>query len=146
MNTPKPKTLRGKIVWFLLKSLPGLFFILILLVAAFLIQERVDAQKAARKEELKNSTAVEVPPTNVVALELNPTTLHDKISLPGLIEPWTNLALMSKVGGTIEELAVQEGDYVQKGQLIARLESKDYRIALDSAQAAYALAQADYSR
>jgi membrane fusion protein (multidrug efflux system) len=146
MSTPNPKTLRGKIVWFLLKSLPGFFFVLILLVAAFLIQERVDAQKEARKEELKNSTAVEAPPTNVVVLELQPTTLQDKINLPGLIEPWTKLALMSKIGGSIEELAVQEGDYVQKGQLIARIEDKDYRIALDSAKAAYALAQADYSR
>ncbi|WP_446007726.1 efflux RND transporter periplasmic adaptor subunit [Candidatus Electrothrix sp.] len=146
MNAPTPKTLRGKIVWFLLKILPGLVFVLILLAAAFLIQVRVDAQKAARKEELKNSTSVEAPPTNVVTLELKPTTLQDKINLPGLIEPWTKLALMSKIGGTIEELAAQEGDYVQKGQLIARLESKDYRIALDSAKAAYALAQADYSR
>ncbi len=146
MKAPKPKTLRGKTVWFLLKSLPGVFFIMILLVAAFLIQLRVDIQTVARKEELKNSTVVAAPPTNVVTLELQPTTLHDKISLPGLIEPWTKLALMSKIGGTIEELAVQEGDYVQKGQLIARIEGKDYQIELDSSKAAYALAQADYSR
>ncbi|MCI5125861.1 MAG: hypothetical protein D3925_15670, partial [Candidatus Electrothrix sp. AR5] len=81
MNSPNPKTLRGKIVWFVLKNLPGLFFILILLGAALLIGQRVGEQKAAREEELKNSTAVEAPPTNVVALELNPTVLRDKITL-----------------------------------------------------------------
>ncbi|CAK8717626.1 RND family efflux transporter, MFP subunit [Candidatus Electrothrix aarhusensis] len=146
MNPPNPKTLRGKIVWFVLKNLPGLLFILILLGAALIIGQRVTDQKAAHEEELKNATAVENPPTNVVTLELRPAVLRDKISLPGLIEPWTKLALMSKIGGSIEELFVKEGDHVQQGQLIARIENEDYRIALDSAKAAYALAKADYDR
>ncbi len=146
MNSPKPRTLRGKIVWFFLKNIPGLFFILILLGAALMIGQRVADQKAAHKEELKNATAVENPPTNVVALELRPTILRDKITLPGIVEPWTKLALMSKIGGSIEEFFIQEGDHVQQGQLIARLENEDYRIALDSAKAAYALAKADYDR
>lgn len=146
MTSPQPKTLRGKIVWFILKSLPGIFFVMILLVAALLLQQRVNEQKEARKEELKNSTAVEAPPTNVITLELRPTVLRDKITLPGMIEPWAELDLMSKIGGTIEDIEVKEGDHVHKGQLIARAESNDYRIALDSAKAAYALAKADYSR
>ncbi|MCI5166548.1 MAG: efflux RND transporter periplasmic adaptor subunit [Candidatus Electrothrix sp. GM3_4] len=146
MNSPNPKTLRGKIVWFVLKNLPGLFFILILLGAALMIGQRVTEQRKAHEEELKNATAVENPPTNVVTLELRPTVLRDKISLPGLIEPWTKLELMSKIGGSIEELFVKEGDHVKQGQLIARIENEDYRIALDSAKAAYTLAKADYDR
>ncbi|MCW5210049.1 efflux RND transporter periplasmic adaptor subunit [Desulfobulbus sp. US1] len=146
MTPPNPKTLRGKIVWFALKNLPGLFFILILLGAALLVGQRVADQKAAHKEELKNATAVENPPTNVVALELRPTILQDKITLPGIVEPWTKLALMSKIGGSIEKIFVQEGDHVKQGQLIARIENEDYRIALESAKAAYALAKADYDR
>ena len=146
MNAPKPKTLRGKIVWFILKNLPGLLFILLLIGAALFIGQRVDEQKTAHVEELKNSAATEAPPTNVVTLELRPTILRDKITLPGVVEPWTKLALMSQIGGSIKEIAVREGDHVQQGRLIARLESEDYRIALDSAKAAYALAQADYAR
>ncbi|MDU9050727.1 MAG: efflux RND transporter periplasmic adaptor subunit [Candidatus Electrothrix sp. Rat3] len=146
MTSPNPKTLRGKIVWFVLKNLPGLLFILVLLGAALLVGQRVTDQKIAHEEELKNATAVENPPINVVALELRPTTLQDKLTLPGIVEPWTKLALMSKIGGSLEDILVQEGDHVQQGQLIARLESKDYRIALDSAKAAYALAKADYDR
>jgi membrane fusion protein (multidrug efflux system) len=146
MKSPNPKSLRGKIVWFVLKNLPGLFFILILLGAALMIGQRVADQKAAHEKELKNATAVENPPTNVVALELRPAVLRDKITLPGIVEPWTKLALMSKIGGSIEEIFVQEGDHVKQGQLIARIENEDYRIALDSAKAAYALAKADYDR
>jgi membrane fusion protein (multidrug efflux system) len=146
MRHPEPKTLRGRIVWFFLKNLPGFFFILALFGLALVIGQRVADQKAAREEELKNAAAVESPPVNVVTLELRPTVLQDKISLPGLVEPWTKLDLMTKLGGSIEEIFVQEGDHVEKGQLIARLEVDDYRIALDAAKAAYALAQADYSR
>ncbi|MCI5141536.1 MAG: efflux RND transporter periplasmic adaptor subunit, partial [Candidatus Electrothrix sp. ATG1] len=146
MKSPTPKTLRGKIVWFVLKNLPGLFFILILFGAALVIGQQVNKQKVVREKELKNATAAEAPLTNVVVLELNPTVLRDKISLPGLIEPWAKLSLMAKLAGSIEDIVVQEGDHVQQGQLIARIESKDYRIALDSAKAAYALAKSDYSR
>ena len=64
MNAPKPKTLRGKIVWFILKNLPGLLFILLLIGAALFIGQRVDEQKTAHVEELKNSAATEAPPTN----------------------------------------------------------------------------------
>ena len=226
MTSPNPKTLRGKIVWFVLKNLPGLCFILILLGAALMIGQRVADQKAAHEKELwggsqavkmvalqiepsslwdkiklpgivepwsnlqlltkadgniekvfaqkgdqlkktqlivqvegkdyriigigeellKSEITNDISPTNVVALELRPAVLRDKITLPGMVEPWTKLALMAKIGGSIEKILVQEGDHVKQGQLIARLENEDYRIALDSAKAAYALAKADYDR
>ncbi|XOF32589.1 MAG: efflux RND transporter periplasmic adaptor subunit [Candidatus Electrothrix sp. YB6] len=146
MKHPEPKTLRGRIVWFFLRNLPGFLFILALFGLALFIGQRVADQKAAREEELKSATVAESPPVNVVTLELRPTVLRDKVSLPGLVEPWTKLALMAKIGGSIEEIFVHEGDQVKKGQLIARIEADDYRIALDAAKAAYALAQADYSR
>ncbi|MCI5133682.1 MAG: efflux RND transporter periplasmic adaptor subunit [Candidatus Electrothrix sp. AW2] len=146
MNSPHPQKLHGKVVWFVLKTLPSLIFILFLVGAALVIGKLVSGQRATHEQEVKNSTVVEAVPTNVVTLELKPTVLRDKINLPGMIEPWTKLALMSKLAGSIEEIVVHEGDTVQQGQLIARIESKDYRIALDSAKAAYALAQSDYSR
>lgn len=146
MKSPEPKTLRGKIIWFGLKNLFGLLFIFLLLGTAFMVGQRVNEQKEAREQELKNSAVVEAPPTNVVTLELRPAVLRDKISLPGMTEAWTKLSLMSKIAGSIEDIVVQEGDHVQKGQLIARIENKDYRIALDSAEAAYSLAKANYSR
>ena len=41
---------------------------------------------------------------------------------------------------------MQEGDPVKQGQVIARIEPDDYRIALESAQAAHKLAKAEYER
>ncbi|MCI5212035.1 MAG: hypothetical protein D3910_25380 [Candidatus Electrothrix sp. ATG2] len=125
MKSPTPKTLRGKIVWFVLKNLPGLFFILILFGAALVIGQQVNKQKVVREKELKNATAAEAPLTNVVVLELNPTVLRDKISLPGLIEPWAKLSLMAKLAGSIEDIVVQEGDHVEANAFIFSLQTKN---------------------
>lgn len=142
----KPKTARGRIVWFFLKNLPGFLFVLFLIGVSMFLMHDIEEKKAMQEEELKAATAGETPPINVVTLNLRPTRLRDRINLPGLVEPWTQLELMAKVGGSIEEVSVQEGDYVKKGQQIAKIETRDYRIDLDSARAAYALAQAEYTR
>jgi membrane fusion protein (multidrug efflux system) len=53
---------------------------------------------------------------------------------------------MAKVSGAIVEVRVREGDRVTAGQVLARIEPDEYRIGLDAARAAYALAQSDYER
>ncbi len=146
METHTPQTTRGKFAYLFLKNLPGIMFVVALFVIAFILGAVISGKKARLAEELKAATASETLPINVVTLQLNQTTLQDKINLPGVVEPWTRLDLMAKVGGTVEELFVQEGDHVKKGQLLARIETNDYRIALDSAKAAYALAQANFTR
>ncbi|MCI5147321.1 MAG: efflux RND transporter periplasmic adaptor subunit, partial [Candidatus Electrothrix sp. AR3] len=142
----KPKTARSRIIWFFLKNLPGFLFILLLLGIALFLGQNIRAKKIIQEKELKAASAGEIPAVNVVTLNLIPTKLQDKINLPGIVEPWTRLQLKAKVGGSIEEVFVQEGEQVKKGQRIARIETKDYQIALDSAKAAYSLAQANYSR
>lgn len=138
--------MRAKIVRFLLYNLPGLLFILLLAFVAMRVNEQVKAQKAVLEEELRNATAAEAPPVNVVTLELRSAPLRDKISLSGAVEAWESIQLMPKIGGSIEEVLVKEGDTVRKGQLIAKIESRDYQIAVDSARAAHELAKANLAR
>lgn len=146
MTHPEPKTMRGKTVRFLLYNLPGLLFILLMVVIVGMVNEQVKAKKVLIEEELRNATAAETPPVNVVTLELRPALLRDKISLPGVIEAWRSLQLMAKVAGSVEEIFVKEGDQVRPGQLVARLETKEYQIAADSARAAHELARANLAR
>jgi membrane fusion protein (multidrug efflux system) len=146
MNPPEPKTARGKVARFVLYNLPGLLFILLLIGIALFISQRIEEKKAQLEAELKAAAATEIPPVNVVTLQLQPTVLRDKINLPGVIEPWDRLDLMAKIGGSIEEVLVKEGEQVRQGQLIARIESRDYEIALDSAKAAYELAKISFTR
>jgi membrane fusion protein (multidrug efflux system) len=140
-----PKTVRARIVFFLWNNFPR--FILLAMIALIVVlvgaikkeSALIAANKAAAVQQEK-------PPINAVTLTLSPTTIKDRINLPGSIKPWTRLQLMSKLGGTITDVLVQEGDRVQKGDVLAHIESKDYEIALTRAEAAYKLAKSEYDR
>jgi membrane fusion protein (multidrug efflux system) len=121
--------------------------ILIGLVAVIIgLSGTIKAEKMRMTEEKRQTLATQRPPANVVLLKVAPSTMQDRINLPGVIEPWEQLTLLSKVHGTVIETLVQEGDTVAQGQVIARLDPADFRIALDSARAVYELAAADQQR
>jgi len=51
-----------------------------------------------------------------------------------------------RVSGRIIEIPVREGEEIRRGQLIARLDPKDYQIAVNQARAEYNKAEADLKR
>ncbi len=53
----------------------------------------------------------------------------------GVVKPIDRIELKSKASGQMEELPVEEGDFVKKGELIARLDQKDERTAVIQAEA-----------
>ncbi len=143
--TRPPRTPRARIVRFLWCNMPrvALAALIVLVVAlGWAIYQASNSIAAAKAAAISK----EKPPVNTVTLRLAPTTIRDKINLPGAIEPWTQLRLLAKIRGTITEVMVKEGDHVTKGQVLARLEDDDYRIALARARAAFALAKADFER
>jgi len=144
-NSRDPKTTRAKILFVLWRYMPRLALLGVILVIISLMGT-INSEKARLEKEKAESQAQERKPVNTVLLVTQPTTVTDAINLPGMIEPWTRLELMAKVRGSIDEVLVQEGDFVEQGQVLARIESDDYRIALESALAAYKLAKADYER
>lgn len=58
----------------------------------------------------------------------------------------TNMNASFKMGGRISEIYVKEGDHVKKGQLLARLESKELQDKASQAQAALEAANAGVSQ
>lgn len=58
-------------------------------------------------------------------------------SYPGILKEAGEIKLAFRVGGPIAEIAVREGDYVRAGQLIARIDPRDYEVQLEVAQAQY---------
>lgn len=127
------------------KLLP-LLFLLGLIAAIIGLSSTIKAAKTRMVEEKKAAIATERPPANVVLLKVAPTTMEDRINLPGVIEPWEKLIVMAKVHGAVIETPVAEGDKVVKGEVIARIDPADFKIALDSARATYELARADHKR
>ncbi len=144
-TTRPPQTTRAKVVYFIWNNMPRfvlLMMVTLIVVLIFAIKqesESIAASKAA-------ATSIEKPPVNAVTLQLSTGTIRDRINLPGSIKAWTDLQLLAKISGTITEVLASEGDHVRKGDIIARIEDDDYRIALDRAKASYNQARADFDR
>ena len=69
-----------------------------------------------------------------------------EITFPATIEAGEKVLMSFRVPGRIIELPVREGQELKKGQLIARLDPKDYQIAVNQARAEYNKAEADLKR
>jgi RND family efflux transporter MFP subunit len=63
-----------------------------------------------------------------------------------VVEPWVRLAVMAEVRGKVIQKALEEGDEVKKGDLIAVLDSRDYVNAYNSAKALYDTALSSFNR
>jgi membrane fusion protein, multidrug efflux system len=60
---------------------------------------------------------------------------QQRYTLDGLIEPNQTVKIASQVEGILSEILVDRGDIVKKDQVIARLDSKIQKAAMDLAQA-----------
>ena len=141
----EPQTRRGRIIKIIWNALP-LVFLMVTVVIIIILFSVINAKKTRIAEAQAKALAHVRPPTNIVLLEVQPTTIRDRINLPGAIEPWTDLELLAKISGEVIEVPVTEGDKVAKGQVIARIDPSDYQIALNAAKASYRLAHANLQR
>jgi len=69
-----------------------------------------------------------------------------EISLTADIAPSKQVQVVPKVSGTLEEVYVELGDRVEKGQVIARVDPKDIALQVKQAQAALISAKANYEK
>ena len=119
----------------------GLILGLIVILGGRIIEEQgrlAEAKKAAMKKE--------VPAVRVITLTLKPERLEDKISLPAEVEPSEDLWVKAEVKGQVVSIPAKEGRLVKKGQLLVRLDDRDYRSRLARIEANYRLAGQDNER
>ncbi|MCG7551715.1 efflux RND transporter periplasmic adaptor subunit [Pseudoalteromonas sp. Of7M-16] len=68
------------------------------------------------------------------------------VEFPAVVDAASSADLSFKVSGEVTELLVKQGEEIQLGDVIAKLDTTDYQLSLDDAQANYNKAQADFSR
>jgi len=54
--------------------------------------------------------------------------------------------ISSRVAGTVIEVTVDDNQFAKKGQVLARLDPRDFQVQVDKAQADYTRAKADFER
>lgn len=56
---------------------------------------------------------------------------------PGVVKETHEISLGFKTAGQIERICVKDGDYVNKGELLAKLDDKDYKLGVETLQVQY---------
>lgn len=82
----------------------------------------------------------------VKLLAVKDLTVDDSDAFLARIDATYRAHLSFQVGGEVEKLLVRMGQGVEKGEVLATLDPKDLQLALDAAQAQYALAKTQWER
>lgn len=67
-------------------------------------------------------------------------------TFPGRVDATQRAELAFRVGGQLQALLIKEGDLVEEGQVLARLDPTDYEIVLEDRQANFDNAQRNFTR
>lgn len=89
------------------------------------------------------------PPSLPVAVELTRVVaqeVSDPILATGVIAADKTTDVAATVGGVLEEVLVEVGDRVRRGQVLFRVRGIDYRLAVEEAKASVALAAAELEK
>lgn len=89
-----------------------------------------------------NSADVE----QVEVSEIKPMDITETVSATGKIQPEVEVKLSSEVSGEIIELPVVEGQQVEKGDLLVRINPDIYQSNVERVRASYQNAKANYSQ
>lgn len=106
-------------------------------LVAYTILDAVDSG------EIREQTA-EVLDVTIHLLE--GTTFVDLLELPGLTRADVELDVAVRVAGNILSMDVNEGSPVKAGDLLCRIDPRDYLIARDQAEAGFKLAELQFNR
>lgn len=63
-----------------------------------------------------------------------------------IAKPFRTSELSFRVGGPVKDMNRFSGDFIRKGEVIARIDPRDFRIRKEKAYAAYLQAEAEYNR
>lgn len=141
----KSTKIKIKLLRFVWSTIPWL---MVALIVAFLVTMgiRIKEKKADLEEETKAAIKQDVPAVRIITLTLTPRRLVDKINLPAQIDPYEELWVKAEVPGRVIEVLVKEGQMVKKGQILMKLDDRDYRTRLARIEANYKLAKLNHER
>ena len=110
----------------------------VLLAALALVGCKSPAQEETVTEESFGAAMVKV-------FQVKEQKISEKLFYTGLIEARNKIVINPEIGGKIAKIYVEEGDRVNEGDLLAELDTRAIRLQLEQAEAALAVAEANYN-
>lgn len=95
------------------------------------------AEAAPIKEVVRRNVAIEI---------VEPATVYDRFYISGRIEPWEAVTLSAETRGKIEWQGIDEGERVQTGQELFKINRTSIQAQLDQANADAVLAEQELER
>ncbi|MBW2312769.1 MAG: efflux RND transporter periplasmic adaptor subunit [Deltaproteobacteria bacterium] len=83
---------------------------------------------------------------SVEVVTLAPELLRDEVSFVGQLDAWSTVMLRAEAEGVIEDVGFEEGQVVEKGDILFRLRNDEQRARLRLAQAELGKVSAEYDR
>ncbi len=118
---------------------------LLMLVLSCVLVVNLSACSKDKGEESKQ--AAQTPPVAKVKIEtVELSSVSDKTTLIGQLDSRQSVALYPKVDGNIQQILVNPGDHIKKGQLVAEIDSLKQEAAVATKASDVATAQADYQK
>jgi len=144
MNMSKSTT-KIKILRFIWGIIP---WMMVALIVVFIVNTggRIKEKKTRLEEAKKAAIKKEVPAVRVITLTLKPRRLEDKINLPAQVEPYQDVLVKAEVPGQVVKVLIEEGQKVKKGQVLVKLDDRDYQLRLARIEANYKLAKLNHDR
>lgn len=87
--------------------------------------------------EGETASIQEIPKKPVEVLTVTKSGYSDEISASGNIKPSKTVKVAFKIPGTIEQINLEEGSFVKEGDLIANIDSYQYRLNAIAAESNY---------
>lgn len=83
---------------------------------------------------------------NVTVNRLEGKKFVDCLELPGIVNPLSDVEVSTEAAGKVIDRPVSEGSSVRKGDILYRIDTRDYAIAVAKAQSAFKLAELQFKR
>jgi len=93
-----------------------------------------------KKEEAKAEKII-----NIKVITTQKKAIRPYIEATGNLQPWDEAIISPEVDGILKEIPVEEGFPVTKGMVLAKINDIDYRLAVQTAEAALGQAKANLS-
>ena len=130
------------------KQMTRLWLIFLLVIPSFLV-----GCSEEKKQQEAPAAAQEMPPLPVEFITASKEQVPIWIEYNGQTEATKRIEITARVSGVLEEVLFNEGDYVNEGDTLFRIEKDTYEAALAQAKANYerdkaslSLAQKDVER
>ncbi len=100
------------------------------------------ACRSAKEAETAKAGAVTATPVKVVKVARQ--KISERLTYTGTFEAWQKINITPETAGKVAKIYVDEGQPVEKGQLLAELETESIRLQIKQAEAAVSAAEANF--